>query len=238
MRGKSVLLTIAIVVVLAGSAGSSLAFLLRHQPAFYLRAAIPPGAHRTKSADAFVGEFARLLAGISDKRQWDGQFTDEQINSYCQENFLKPHALDQPLPERTSDPRVALDPEGIRFGFRYGSGWWSTVVSINLKVWLVAKEPNLVALEFHGMYAGALPIASQSLLERVSSAARQYHIDPTWYRHNGHPVLLLRFQASRSRPTVQLQRLDLHQGKLYIGGRSLDTTPQANVDAGRQDTAN
>jgi hypothetical protein len=237
MRRKSIILTIAIVVLLTGSVGGTLALLLRHQPAFYHRATIPPGAHRTKCSEEFVGELARLVAGISEKRRWDGRFTEEQINSYCQENFLKEHAEDQPLPVGTSELRVAVDPERVRFGFRYGTGMWSTVISIDLRVWLVAKEPNLVALEFRGMYAGALPISSQSLLERVSETTRQHDIDPTWYRYNGRPVLLLRFQAGRSRPTVQLQQLDLHQGVLCIGGRSLDTSPLLNLSAGRQGLA-
>src|SRR5207245_7134991 len=167
--------------------------------------------------------------GISDKRQWDAHFTQEQINSYFQEDFLEEHPDDRPLPERISEPRVAIESDKIRVGFRYTTGPWSTVVSIDLRVWLVAKEPNVVALEFEGMHAGALPISSQSLLESASESARRNDIDPTWYRHNGHPVLLLRFQAGRSRPTFQLQQFDLHAGALSIGARSLDTTPHANI---------
>jgi hypothetical protein len=121
--------------------------------------------------------------------------------------------------------------------FRYGTAFWSTVISIDLHIWLVAKEANVVALEFQGMHAGGLPISSQSLLERASETARRYDIDPTWYRHNGHPVLLLRFQAGRSRPTFQLEQLALHQGMLCISGRSLDTMPQANLGTGREQVA-
>jgi hypothetical protein len=237
MRRKSVALTITIVVFLLAGTSSTLALLLSHVPTFYVRTVVPPSAHRTKCSGEFVGELARLFAGISDKRQWDGRFTEEQINSYCQEDLLKEHADDQPLPEGISAPRVALEPDKIRLAFRYGTGLWSTVVSIDLRIWLVVKEANVVALEFQGMHAGALPISSQSLLERASETARQHDIDPTWYRHNGHPVLLLRFQAGRSRPTFQLEQLDLHQGLLCIGGRSLDTTPQANIGTGRQQLA-
>ena len=237
MHRRSITLTIAIVVFLTGGTGTTLALLLRHEPAFYTRAALPEGAPRSKCSGVFVGELARLFAGISDKRQWDARFTEEQINSYCQEDFLKEHPDDRPLPERVSEPRVALEPDRFRVGFRYGTGLWSTVVSIDLRVWLVAKEPNMVAFEFQGMHAGALPISSQSLLESASETARRHDIDSTWYRHNGHPVLLLRFQAGRSRPTFQLRQLDLHPGMLYIGGRSLDTTPQANLGSGPHNLA-
>src|SRR6266852_1724969 len=98
MRHKSVTLSLAIIVLLTGGIGSALGVLLRHEPAFYGRAAMPAGLHRTKCSGVFVGELARLFAGISDKRQWDGRFTEEQINSYCQEDLLKEHADDQPLP--------------------------------------------------------------------------------------------------------------------------------------------
>jgi len=198
---------------------------------------MPASAHRSKCSGEFVGEFARLSVGIFDKRQWDARFTQEQINSYFQEDFLKEHPDDRPLPQGISEPRVAIEPDKLRVGFRYGMGSWSTVVSIDLRVWLVAKEPNVVALEFEGMHAGALPISSQSLLENASQTARRHDIDPTWYRHNGHPVLLLRFQAGRSRPTFQLQQFELHAGVLSIAGHSLDTTPQARVGSDRQDLA-
>src|SRR5438552_8982526 len=113
MRRKSVALTIAIVAILTAIIGSSLTFCLHHEPAFYLQAAIPLGAHRNKCSGEFVGELARLFAGISDKRQWDGRFTADQINSYCQEDLLKEHSDDQPLPRGISEPRIALDPDRI-----------------------------------------------------------------------------------------------------------------------------
>lgn len=238
MRRKSVAWTLAIMVVLLAGISGTLVLLLRHVPAFYVRTEIPPGPHRTKCSGEFVGELARLFAGISDKKLWDGRLTEEQINSYCQEDLLKEHADDRPLPAGISEPRVALEPDRIRLAFRYGTGLWSTIVSVDLRVWLVAKEANVVALEFQGMHAGALPISSQSLLERASETARRHDIDPTWYRHAGHPVLLLRFQAGRSRPTFQLEQLDLQQGLLHVSGRSLDTPPQANLGTSRQELEN
>src|SRR5438477_7919143 len=105
MHRRSITLTIAIVVFLTGGTGTTLALLLRHEPAFYTRAALPEDARRSKCSGEFVGALARLFAGISDKRQWDARFTEEQINSYCQEDFLKEHPDDRPLPEAISEPR-------------------------------------------------------------------------------------------------------------------------------------
>ena len=128
------------------------------------------------------------------------------------------------MPKGVRGPRVALEPGHLRLYFRYGSEPWQTVVSIYLKVWLPREEPNAVALELVSMRAGALPIVSQSLMEVISEAARRNDIGITWYRRQSNPVALLRFQSS-PRPTVQLQRLELTQGKLRIAGRSLEDGP-------------
>ena len=55
-----------------------------------------------------------------------------------------------------------------------------------------------------------------------------------WWRFagapdEGKPVALLRFQPYQSRPTFQLQRLELGDGTLLISGRSLDATPVASL---------
>jgi hypothetical protein len=235
MSRKSAFLAIMIVLLLLGGAGTTLALLVRHEPAFYRRCSVRAGEHRVKCSGEFVGEFTtRLLGGILNHPQWDAQFTEEQINSYFEEDFVTKHSAENPLPEGISAPRIALGPEKVRLGFRYGKGWWSTVICIDLRVWLAAKEPNVVALEFESLSAGALPISAQSLLERVYEAARRQNIDPTWYRYRGHPVLLLRFQADRANPTFQLQRLELQEGKLLIAGRSLDIPSRSDLSATRE----
>jgi hypothetical protein len=91
-------------------------------------------------------------------------------------------------------------------------------------MWLAGTEPNVVAVEIQGFRAGAVPISAQSLLERVSEAAPQ-NLEVSWYRYNGHPVALLRFQADRKRPTMQLRHLEVQQGKVVIAGGPLDPSP-------------
>jgi hypothetical protein len=226
MRRRSFWMAIIIVISLVAGAGSALAVLVGHEPSSYHRCAIPPGAERAKLSGEFVNEFTnRLLGGVLDKRKWDARFNEQQINSYFQEDFLNKHNEENPLPAGMSEPRIALDTDRIRFGFRYGTGIWSTVVTLDLRAWLVVKEANTIALEFRSLHAGAIPISAQWLLERVSESARLRDIEVTWYRNQGRPVLVLRFQAQRTSPTFQLTKLKIQDGMLLIEGRSLDTTP-------------
>ena len=95
-----------------------------------------------------------------------------------------------------------------------------TVVRLDLNLWLVVREPNVVAIELLGVHAGALPISIQSMLEELADSAQQANIEVTWYRHEGHPVALLHFQADREHPRYLLQRLELQDGRLVLAGKS------------------
>jgi hypothetical protein len=229
MRRKSFLWAIAIVGLLAGGAGTVLAVLVRHVPDFYARAALPPGDMRQRASGEFVSKFIHLIDGVANQRQWGEPFTQEQINSYFEEDFVHEHGAERPLPEYIHEPRVVIEPDRIRLGFRYGKGLGSTIISIDLRAWLMLREPNVVAIEFQAVHAGALLVSAQSMLERVADLAEQHDMDPIWYRLNGHPVLVLRFQAERSTPTFRLQRLELQDGKLLVAGKSNDSTPPAAV---------
>lgn len=222
MSRKSFLLAVGIVLLLGSSVSSVLALLVRHEPASYQQALPETGEVRQEQSKAFTTELVRLIDDMVNKQQWFGQFTDEQINSYFAEDFVRSGTAEKLLPEGIHEPRIAIQPDRIRLSFRYGTGVWSTVVSIDLGVWLAGKEPNVVVLELQGLRAGSLPISAQSLLERISEAARSQNLEVTWYRHKGNPVAVLRFQPYQNRPTFQLQRLELGEGSLLITGRSLD----------------
>jgi hypothetical protein len=219
MSRKSLLLTLLIVLLLAGAAGTGLLLLIKYEPRFYVRADVPVGEQRKQWNDDFQAEFTRLVNGIVNGRVWGGSFQQQWINSYFAEDYLAKHSAENPLPAGITEPRLSLEPDHIRLGFRYGRGPWSTVISLTIRPWLVAREQNTVALEFESLHAGALPISAQSLLQRIGDFAHQRDIDATWYRRNGHPVLLLRFQADRSHPTFLLQGLELSAGTLRISGR-------------------
>ncbi len=225
MSRRSFHLAIGIFGVLFCGGAAAVLALLRHEPPQYRHAAVPPGSDRTKHSNEFLREFCQLYNALGPEDtapDWCVHFTDEQINSYFDEHFVQSRLSEKLLPEGISEPRLLFEPDRVRMAFRYGSGFWSTIISIDMKVWLPKGEANSVALELEGFHAGALPIAAQSLLERISEVGRQNGIEVGWYRHDGHPVAVLRFQAEQPRPTLQLQAVQVEQGAITITGKSGD----------------
>lgn len=218
MSRKSFALAFGIVLLLIGTAGTVLAVLVRHEPDFYKNAALPAGEERKKQANIFANNYAQFFINVNnEEKKWETEFSQEQINSFLEEDLARPGNLEKNFPEDIHDPRIAIDANKLLLAFRYGRAPWSTVVSIDLNVWLSAKEPNVVALQLEGFRAGSLPITAQSMLDRFVEVLRQKDIEVNWYRHEGKPVALLRFQPGRKSPTVMLRNLKLEPGKIRIG---------------------
>jgi hypothetical protein len=207
MSRKSFVLAIVIMVCLAGVVGGAGMVLITHEPNFYKRGDLPEGPDRKNLADYVDSEIAnRLVAGIFNETEWQVNFREDQLNASFAEGLLK---KESPWPESVSDPRISLEEDHIRFGFRYGVGRISTVVWLEMRPWLAVQDPNVLALELVSLHAGAIPISSQWLLEKAAEAARRLKIDANYYRYNKHPILVLRFQADHSNPTFHLRQVKI-----------------------------
>jgi hypothetical protein len=241
MRRKSLILTGGLLLLLLGGTAAALVVLVRHEPSFYADVAVAPGKERTDLSRAFQAKFFTLLSAIKGSApKWAATFTQDQINSYFEEDFLRSGIARLSLPDDICAPRVKMEQDRIRLAFQYGRPPWNSIISIDFRVWLAPKEPNVIALELQGVHAGSLPISSQSLLEKVSEIARRQNIEVTWYRHNGNPVALLHFVSTKPRPTVVLQNLVLQDGALTLGGVSTDQRPRIHASpvAGQPPQAN
>lgn len=198
--------------------------MLRFEPSFYREAEMGSGPERRKKSAEFLSNFFQLWNGVTSDAHWGTDFTTEQVNSYLAENFVTDGTIDKILPDGVREPRVAFEDGKIHFAFRYGAPPWSTIVSVDLRVWLVQKEYNLVALELERIRAGLVPVSGRSVLERMAETIRQHNrgIEFNWYRHDGHPVALLRFQADKVMPTIRLQQLDITHGQMLIQGCAIN----------------
>jgi hypothetical protein len=229
MSRRSLAGALAIVALLLTSLGGVVTAMLRYEPHHHRRAELPPGKERAEQSQEFVKEFtgmigeARLqISGVQGQDRWsqDFTFTDEQINSFLAEGFVQQGWADKLLPEGISEPRVCFEQDVMHLSFRYKTKVLSTVVSIGMKAWVAPSEGNVLALRMEGFHAGAVPFKAQWLLDRLSDVARQHEVEVSWYRHEGRPVAILRFQPNQPRPSIKLKQVLVEQGKLTVSGES------------------
>jgi hypothetical protein len=221
MSRKKAYLYCLYTVLLLASVAMAAGVLLRHEPQFYRTRAIEPSAERKELSNKFVVDFAQAALNVkAGEPHWKFAVSDTEINSFLQEDFITRFAteVDSLRKLGISEPRVAFEDDCIRLAFRYGSGFWSTIVSYDLRVWAVTKEPNVLVVEIQGRRLGALPVSAQTLLDELAQLAANHNIEVTRYRYRGNPVAVIRFQPDLNRPTAQLKCLHVLQGELRVGG--------------------
>jgi hypothetical protein len=231
MRRRRLLISIglilgSILLVLFG-----LVVMVKREPSYYTQASMPEGtARESLSREAFAKYVAIETQLVQDDPVWEHILTAEQINAYFQQDYFL-HGGDDNLPDGFSAPRVKFENGKMRLGVRYGTGRLSTVLTLEIKLWLVAQQMNVLAMEIVSLKAGTLPLSTGTLLDYISQAARRENFDISWYRHEGHPVAIMRLQADLTRPTFQFDRIEIKDGKLTIAGRSTDLLagPQPRV---------
>ncbi len=230
MSRKSFALAIVIIISLFAFMGVTGFVMARYEPPFYRRSQLPPSEERKRLATELASDLTNeLFNGIANEGDWQVHPTQNMINAFLAEDMLKKSTSSNPWPEWMSEPRVGLENGLVHFGFRYGVGGISTVVSMEIRPWLAAQDPNVLALEFVSLHAGAIPISKQWLLERFTEAGRPLKIDVNYYRYNGHPVLVLRFQSDHTNPTFQLR-------EVKVMGPGDQTEPFLHVAGGKPST--
>jgi hypothetical protein len=206
--------------VLAGLGGGFYA-LVTHEPQFYREVVQAPGPARQEASREFEKRALQLGSDAQYSTEWKFACTTEQVNSYLVEDFLKKD-LAKLLPDQVHDMRVQFLPEEIQLGFKYGQGRLQTVVSLRLRVWLPQKEPNALVVEVISIQAGAMPVAVKAIQEEIAEQLRGQGIKALWYRKDGHPTVVLKFQADRREPSFHFKQLEITAGKFYLEGRTLD----------------
>lgn len=227
-RIRSVLLAVGLIALLLAIVGGTVGAVLKQEPVFYVRLGETNDWTAGERASALMTRVQDLKNDIRAKADWAGTFRGDDLNAFCLENLAPGTSYANLLPSGLHSPRVRIEGDRIQLGLRYGDGFWSSIVWVELKAWLVKNDTNVIAVEVCGLKAGNLSIGCQTLLDSLSEAAHESNIDVTWYRHNGNPVGLFRFYADQLRPTTQIHTFKIHDGAIAIAGRTrLERTPLA-----------
>ncbi len=228
-RRRPLFLALGLLAAFAGVATGALLVTVKREPAFYTAATERPADWDSHERSAkLLTRVLDLQNDIRAKEEWGDTFTADELNCFFAENMGPKDGLTELLPKGFHSPRIAIEGDRMMLGVKYREGFWSSVVWLELKIWLVADQVNVAAVEVCDLKAGRLPFGSQSILDRIGDVARDSSIDVTWYRNKSNPVGLFRFFAKQPRPTSQVLTLEVKDGKLTIAGRSfLEGLPAA-----------
>lgn len=217
-RRRSRVLAVLIVVVAAAAVVGGLGYLVKREPDYYAR---PNEATLDPFTSANVlTRFGDLKNDIRSKGEWGAAFTADELDAFLRENMEDDGFLRAVLPPSFHDPRVVVDGDRLKMAVRYGDGFFSSVVNIELKAWLVGEELNTVAVEVVDLSAGSLPIGAKWLLDKITEAANEGNVEVRWYRHDGHPVGLFHFYANQARPATQIRAVSIADGQIVVAGRT------------------
>ncbi len=208
-----------------------LAVAIKSDPGFYAQSNMPSGQTRAQLAVQAKEHNSELL-NILSRESWKVAFTADELNAFFQEDYFLAGG-DENLLDGFHDPRVKIEDGKMRVGLRYGKGLFSTVLSMEVRAWKVQGQVNTLAVEITKLQAGRLPLSPAAVLDDISEVVRRQNIDITWYRHDGHPVAIMRFQADQTRPTFQFDKVELKDGNLTISGHSMDFSPPPTTEKSR-----
>lgn len=222
--------SLLLLALVALAATGALAAALKYEPAFYTAAEAEPDRLTVSSQSSrLVSRVQDLINDAHAKPEWGATFTANELNCFLDDFDADVRTR---FGQSFHNARVCLAGDQLRLGLRWGEGRLSTILWLDLACWLVQSEPNCLAVRIDTIRAGLLPISSQSILDRVTEAAREANVDVTWYRHDGKPTGLFRFFSDQVRRTPrQLRTFRLSDGQMTIAGRTSVDGPQA-VPAG------
>lgn len=214
--------SIVLLVLLGLCLGAGIAFwrALTYEPDFYRSARDIP-AYRQESASQELEQTVRNLHdAVNRDSTWEQVFRDEDLNAWLATELPRQHA--RLLPTGVSEPRVAIGTERVRLAARWTAGSVSTVVSLECDVFRT-PTPNEVGVRVRRVRAGAVPLSLDRWLDELKKAAQKSELPLRVESSDGSPTFFVTIPAKSTpwpRRRLTLDRLELSDGRITLGGRS------------------
>lgn len=228
MRRRSLFKTAVILFSLVALSLGIVGWLLKREPEFYVRENTAlAGDEDSIQSGKVVTRLNELMEDMrsSQKNDWGATLSAGELNSFFRDGGSGTNPLSKGLVANLPDPRVAIEDDRLRIAFRYGEEFRSTVVQMELRMWLVKDQSNLVAVEIVRFQAGGVPLPKSWVIDDIAATARGLSADVNWYRRGGNPVALCKLYANQNRPETQITTLRIGDGGLSIGGRHTGMLP-------------
>ncbi|MEK6238959.1 MAG: hypothetical protein N2C14_29950 [Planctomycetales bacterium] len=184
-------------------------------PDFYEQALSVPSETLEQGSDEMVAKTTALISLAKRKGRWEAVFTEQEINGWLGVDLPRKHH--DFLPPDFEEPRLVIRPDGARLACRWTYRGLTTVVSVDLEVYLA--QPDELAVRIHAARAGAVPLPLTQILEHLGEKAKQAEARVRWARDEGDPVALIGIPPVEDGKLLRrIERIELREGELYLSG--------------------
>lgn len=205
--------------------------LVRLEPPFYhARLCASDADQRHELSNQFLNSASRLINDLQNSPAWEARFGEDQINGWLAEDFEQNHAA-KSLPHGVTQPRVAIEGDRIRLGFRWQWGPVETVIQIAARTWVPKR--NILVVELESAKAGWLTLPTTYTRRVIEQFISAQNLDISWKRHGRQLVAIIDFQ--RAERKIVLRRVEVSDKQLHVEGLSgrhavagADYAPSAN----------
>lgn len=189
-------------------------------PAFYQEALQIDATAGSAAGEQLEQQLVELHNEVLREETWSATFTEEQINGWLAYGLPKKFA--HVLPSTVSDPRVAIDTDGIKLGFRYRDERISGIVTLHLDAYVAATD-NEIGIVIDHLNAGLVPLPISKWTERISDTAANNGIPLRWTQKNGSPVAIVNLRLhlpDEPERILIIKTIEFQKGKIFVSGTS------------------
>ncbi|HZZ73311.1 MAG TPA: hypothetical protein VFE24_13735 [Pirellulales bacterium] len=215
-----VLLGLALVLA---AGGATVYWAVHRVPEFYVRALAHRPAEERQASEAVVRKTTALASDLRKKsHSWQAVFTADQINGWLAVDLPENHP--HVLPPSIHDPRVDIQPRLFTVAAKYDGALGSTVLSLEIDLFLPADPPDTIAIRIKKLRAGSLPIGMNKIIDAVARAAKESDWILQWRQLNGDPVAYLTRPPDPDDPTasMHIDKIELRAGEVFLSGHTGD----------------
>lgn len=187
-------------------------------PEFYRQATAADGPKEEQASDEMLQRATALVNDARREGRWEAVFSEAQINGWLAVDLEQNHG--ELLPAGVSDPRVHIAPDGAVLACRWQEGKVSTVLSLELGIYLADR--GKLAMRIKAARAGDLPLPLDQVVQAVNRSAADLNAPVEWFEADGDPVaaVALPMPSGDEGAKVLVDALELRDGQVYVAGRT------------------
>lgn len=185
---------------------------------YYAAALQQPPEVLQESSRQLETRFTTLHSDVQTHGTWQTVVSADELNGWLA--FKLPESFPKLLPKEVRDPRIAITPSEVILAARSEMAGVEAVVSVFVEPFVT--EDGDLAIALHQVLAGALPVPTKEIIDRVSFATRRAGLPIRWTQSDGKAVMIVAraLWDTKEHQHRTLEAIQLADGEMFLSGRT------------------